>query len=146
MKHADELKNLLRQCSGGDCIYKHSMVKSFVYTEGAREFFQNAGDGAYWLADILATEPAIRRGVAEHGLCVVLLDVKGRKATLTVSVDLITDKDAAGEVTGYRPQSIQFQRAIDYTDCPEGFWKLYLDRTELEGGAEVMICLLPQEY
>ena len=59
MNNANELRQTLRNYTGSEQVYRHSLARLFNYTEGARAFFRNAGQGAYWLADILATEPSI---------------------------------------------------------------------------------------
>jgi hypothetical protein len=142
---AQELSAELCQHTGSDQLFHHSLVKSFNYTEGVRAFFQQAGQGAYWLGDILATEPAIKDAVRMHGFCIALLEVTGTSAVLTVARDMSTKKDAAGAVTGRTFDCVAFERLIDYTDCPEGAWKFYLTATETQGG-RVILALLPTEY
>lgn len=152
MNDAKELKTLLHQHTGSDQIFKHSLNPLFNYTEGVRSFAQNAGGGAYWLLDILASEPAIREAVRKDGLCVMLLDVREEsgptkvtitepKAVLTVSRDADTDPDTK-VVT---PSDIRFTQAIDLTDCPVGQWKFYLTYTTV-GTRNVTLALLPSEY
>lgn len=143
MQDGNALYQALRQHTGSEHIYKHSLVAGFTYTEGVREFAQEAGGGAYWLLDILATEPAIRKAVNEDGFHLVKLDVKGTKATLSVHMDTITPP--------------VFTREIDYTDCPEHpnqdgrtehkdvFWKFYLTPNHV-GNMQVITCMLPGEY
>lgn len=140
MKHADELRNLLRQHTGSEQVFRHSLNANFNYTEGVRAFAQNAGGGAYWLLDILATEPEIKKAVHAEGLCIMLLSVHEHKAVLTVSRDASTDEK--GIVT---PLDERFRRDIELTDCPEGQWKFYLTWT-MVGNREVMLALLPSEY
>lgn len=144
--NAAELRYELRQFTGSEQIFHHALVKSFNYTEGMRFVFQKAGNGAYWLSDILATEPAIKRGVVTHGFCVAVLDVKGSKAKLVVARDASAVTDASGEtVTGYAFDQVVFQRDIDLTDFPEGLWKFYLTHTQV-GSSEVVLAMLPSEY
>lgn len=148
MKNPQELRQALRGYTGGEQVYRHALVKSFNYTEGARAFFQNAGQGAYWFADILATEPQVREGVRSHGFCLAVLDVKDKAATITVARDA-TELHYAGaagkELMGYQFDRVAFTRKIDTTDCPEGLWKFYLTWTEV-GGRPVVLCMLPSEY
>ena len=134
-----ELYNTLKQFFGGDQPYRHAIFKSFHYTEGVRHFAQNAGGGAYWLLDILATEPKIGRHVAEMGFAIVDLKVGGNHAVLEV-------KNDDGEDPIYRQE-------ISYTDCPEapvskgnpnGSWKFYIEQT-MVGDKVVPIMLLPNE-
>ncbi|UUZ75469.1 hypothetical protein LP414_27525 [Polaromonas sp. P1(28)-13] len=139
MKDGTELYNQLRQHTGSETIFHHSLVRTFNYTEGVRDFAQSAGGGAYWLLDILATEPAITKLIKEEGFGLVILKVTGSKAVLTVAGD-----------SDIPPV---FSREIDLTDCPEapvtksnpeGTWKFYLEPSEV-GGKPVIMCMLPQE-
>lgn len=135
------LNAALRQHYGGsETVYKHSLNASFCYTPGVREFFQSAGSGAYWLSDILATEPAIRNGVTTHGFCVMVLRAREGKAMLTVAVDYNEDAEE-----GHKLDQIQYTRAIDLTDCPDGDWKFYLTWARV-GGKPVMLAMLPREH
>lgn len=134
----EQLFEQLRQFLGGsDTVYFHSLVKSFHYTEGVRAFAREAG--AYWLLDILATEPTITRHVMAEGFALVRLKVTDTTAVLTVA-----DDDGVAPV---------FTRHIAYTDCPaapvcdqntDGVWSFYIEQT-MVGEAVVPICLLPVE-
>src|SRR5258708_7241437 len=106
-----ELSQDLANFTGTDEWYKHAINPAFTYTEGVRHFAQNAGGGAYWLLDILVTQPEIVRQA--NDMAFVTLKVKGSKATL-----LVTD--------GHDPETKAYQRRIDYTDCPEGNWSFYM--------------------
>lgn len=123
---------------GGEEIYRHPANKLFNYTVGVREFARNAGKGAYWLLDILATEPAIWAQVRDDRFALVLLKVTGTKAKLTVD-------DGNGVV--------KYARQLDFTDCPEapsnednpeGCWKFYIEQT-YAGDQTVHLCMLPHE-
>ena len=131
MKHADELRNLLANHTGSQEVYRHSLARGVCYTEGVRDFAKNAGGGAYWLLDILATEPTILRLVREEGIAFATLDSTGMTAKLTVAAD-----------SGIPPV---FTRILDATDCPAGEWMFYLSATEV-GGKPVVMILLPSEY
>lgn len=140
MKDGQELCRLLANHTGCDQPYRHPLARSFFYTEGVRDFAQNAGGGAHWLLDILATEPVITKLVKEEGFALVILKVTGKKALLTVAGD-----------SGIPPV---FERALDYTDCPEapvtldepeGHWKFYLEPTVVGDGEEGIMCMLPGE-
>lgn len=144
--NADELRAELRQHYGGsETVYHHSLNKGFHYTPGMRSIFQHAGGGAYWLADILATEPKILGAIREHGFCVGVLDVKGTKATLTVARDVRTQEDYHQNAIGYTFIETVYEQAIDYTDFPEGLWRFYLTQTSV-GGKSVPMALLDREY
>jgi len=99
----------LRQFTGSACLYKHPLYKVPQYTEGVRYFLQNAGNGAYWLLDLIATEPAIGKLAREFAS--IKLHVKGSSARLWVN-DGHLGKDV-------------YERNIEYTDCPEGTYSFY---------------------
>jgi hypothetical protein len=145
MTHADELRALLNNYTGGEQVYRHNLVRSFNYTEGARAFFQNAGKGAYWLADILATEPKVAAAVRQHNFCLAVLHVTGTTAKVMVARDGVELNDGQGNVIGIEGSGIAFEQALSFTDCPEGIWKFYLTWTEV-GDAPVVLCMLPREY
>jgi hypothetical protein len=139
MTDGHDLYQELRQFTGGDQPYRHALVKSFNYTEGVRHFARNAGGGAYWFLDILATEPRIAKHVQEMGFALVDLKVGGTHAVLTVAND-----------SGEEPF---FKKTVSFTDCPEapvtegnpnGSWKFYIEQTMI-GDKVVPICLLPSE-
>lgn len=135
---AHELKVELAQYYGGDeNVYRHALNAKFNYTAGMKALFSNAGGGAYWLSDILATEPAILNGVKQHGFCVGVLDSTGGSAGLTVAVDY--DSETKTFLTPV------FTRFIPVTDFPEGHWKFYLTYTTV-GSFNVVMALLPREY
>lgn len=140
---ASELKHELNQYTGGDQVYHHALAKSFFYTAGMRAFFQKAGNGAYWLSDILATEPLIKKAVEAYDFCLVLLTVRPNgTALLTVSRDATTDEH---DENLRHPIGVEFRREINCTDCPEGQWYFYLSWTRV-GSREGMIAMLPREY
>jgi hypothetical protein len=144
MDSAQDLQNLLSQYCGGDQVYFHSMNKRFNYTEGMRAVFEHAGGGARWLGDIFAFEPAIAKGVMQHGFAVALLQVQQGKATLTVSKDMDEQPLSEGAVV-YLPTDVFFTQNIPVTDFPEGGWKFYLAYT-MVGDKEVVLAMLPREY
>ena len=122
-----DLKNNLAQFTGSEQVFFNPLNKRVNYTDGVRFFARNAGGGAYWLLDILVTQPEILKGVKEHGFCVVILKVIGSVGHLTVA------RDYDGESF----DGVAYTRSIDFTDCPEGEWKFYfVDNT----------ILLPSEY
>ena len=134
---AHALKAELAQHYGSETIYRHALNAKFNYTEGMKALFTHAGGGAYWLSDILATEPAIAAGVKKDGLCIGAVEVVNGSANLTVGVDYVSDTK-----TFLTPI---FTRFIPVTDFPEGFWKFYLAYTTV-GSLDVVMALLPSEY
>jgi len=143
MKDGNELLGQMQQFTGSLQLFRHPLVRSFTFTEGVRFFAQNAGGGAYWLLDILATETAIRQLVLgqdeDSGFASVRLKVTGRQADLTVD-------DGNGNV--------KFSRHIDLTDCPErpvtksepeGTWHFFIEPNQLGDGTLCMTMMWPSE-
>lgn len=116
-----DLRARLAHHTGSASLIRHPFNKACTYTEGVEDFANSAG--AYWLLDILMTEPAIVRGMKTEGFVVIELDVKDEKARLIVKRDT------------HDPEL--FSRAIDFTDCPEGLWRFYFTDNVL---------MLPGEY
>lgn len=128
-----ELEAALSNHYGSETYTRHAIVKSFVLTEGAVCFRDNAGNGAFWLFDILATEPAIRTLALKTGFASVVLDVNDRnRAHLTVKED-----------ANIAPI---YANSIPYTDCPSGKWEFYLELSENPDGTPLIVCLLPSEH
>ena len=131
MKDSQDLNNQLAQHTGSQSAYRHTLARSVCYTEGVQYFAQNAGGGAYWLLDILATEPKILGLARKEGIAFAALAVKDGKAILSVAAD-----------SGIPPV---FTREITSTDCPDGDWMFYIQPTEI-GDQPVIMILLPSEY
>lgn len=132
MDNAQSLQEALSQHCGSATYYRYH-IGPMRYTEGVHCFANNAGGGAYWLLDIIGTDPVIRELVLASGFAVTTLKVfAGYKAKLTVAED-----------SGVPPV---FSLDIPYTDCPEGEWQFYLEVTEDDVGEEVFMCLLPSEH
>ncbi len=92
--------------NGANEFYRHSLARSFHYSDGVRECAQA---GCYWLLDIAATElPAVMR---KHGepRAILKVHVKGNQ-----SCDL--------ELTVSDNEPPIWSRIISYTDMPEGSW------------------------
>lgn len=122
MKDAQELRNELRNFTGTETWFRHPLNRNITYTEGTKFFVENAGGGAYWLLDILVTQPEILTQMREGGFATITLEVVGSKATLTC---------------GDGNDNVVYRREIDYTDCPEGTWVLWFTDN---------VILLPSEY
>ena len=137
MQDAQALRSQLSNHIGSQTLYSVPYDTAFCYTEGAKDFFENAGNGAYWLLDILVSERAMLEAVAADGFGIVRLKVSGSKAVLTV--DNGHDGSDGDERVCYLNQ------AIEFTDCPEGEWRFYLELGDLNGWA-YLHCLLPSEH
>jgi len=114
------LRGLLAQHIGSQQKFRHFASRAH-YTEGVRHFAEQAG--AFWLLDIIMTEPKILEGMRREGFIVIALNVKEGKGSLTARRD--TDCPNL------------FERFIAYTDCPEGEWRFYFSNDML---------MLPSEY
>lgn len=92
--------------NGANEFYRHSLVRSFHYSDGVRDC---AKAGCYWLIDIAATElPAVMR---KHGALRAILEVH-----------VITNQTCVLELTVADDQPAIWRRSIDYTDMPVGDW------------------------
>lgn len=122
MTNGHDLRMLLSGFMGSDTVWQHPLHKHLTYTEGFRTFLKNAGNGAFWLLDLLATQPEIQQGEKEHGFLLVQLDVIRNVGHLTVAVD--TNREGGFE-------GVVYTQTIPYTDCPEGSWKFYYENGTL---------------
>lgn len=124
MTDANELRAHLAHYIGTDQWYRHAFNKTCTYTDGVKAFAQNAGGGAYWLLDILMTEPLVLKSMRSlHFIAIWLNVTEDGKADLTVRRDI--------------GDPILFSRAIDRTDCPAGEWRFYFVDNVL---------MIPSEY
>lgn len=122
---ADKLRTELAQYYGSEQLYRHGLNRSVLYTDGVHRFAENAGGGAYWFLDILATEPAILREAREFAH--VTLHVKEDETADLVVTD--GGKDGAAPATVYT-------RHLNYTDCPCGKWEFYFENNTIMLPAE----------
>lgn len=121
---ASELVSNLANFYGTEQWYRHGLNRNVLFTDGVKYFADTVG--AYWLLDILATEPAILKEGAEFASVTLQVATDG-KAHLTV-----TDGGKGG-----RKEKIVYERNISWTDCPPGKWEFFI-----EGN----IILLPSEH
>lgn len=110
MEDGIELAQDLRNFTGTENWYRHPLVSKMLYTDGVKYFAENAGGGAYWFLDIVATE--IFPILAGQPFLHITMKSSGSKATITV-----TDGNENPPL---------FTRAINFTDCPKGDWEFYL--------------------
>ena len=111
----------LRQFTGSEHWYRHGLVRTVVFTDGAKYVADQAG--AYWLLDTIALSQRFEKRVAAEAFQVWKLAVKpDRTATLTC--------DDGNGIT-------VFEQRLDYTDFPvDGITLYFTDNT----------ILLPSEY
>lgn len=127
MIDTEQLRNDLREFHGSETAYVHALNRKVFYTEGVRHFAQNAGGGAYWLLDILASQPEILNQVRDDRFANIVLRVG-------------TDKKAALLVDDGNDNPV-YIRHLDFTDCPAGEWQFYMESTVVGdvAGAMVMV-------
>lgn len=99
----------LQQFTGTVDYHRHPMYRFVMYTDGFKFFLRNAGQGAYWFLDLIATEPKIRIQAKEFSS--IKLEVQNGAAKVTVN-------------NGNDGPNV-YERRIDYTDCPEGVYNFY---------------------
>jgi hypothetical protein len=111
----------LRQFTGTEHWYRHSLVRSVLYTDGAKYVAESAG--AYWLLDEIALAQKGQSKIAAEEFQVWKLTVKpDQTGTLTCE----DGNDTA-----------VFTKALAYTDFPEEGVELYFVNNTI---------LVPSEY
>ena len=119
LTHAD-IESHLQGYYGTEKHYHHELNKKFLYTEGAREFFNFAS--CYWLCDMIGSY--FNSIVNKDSFNIILLTVT-------------SDKKAVFEVKTDSNKKAYIKQDILWTDMPEGIYKLYLCDNVLK---------LPSEY
>jgi hypothetical protein len=120
--NAQELNHELPSFTGSEVMYRSHINNLMTYTQGVQFLAENAGGGCYWLLDIIGTELMQIQSNKEEEFIELVITVKDDKADL-----------AANDGNG----ASLWDRHIDFTDFPEGVWKLWLVSGTL---------LLPSEY
>ena len=111
----------LRQFTGSEHWYRHGLVRTVVFTDGAKYVADQAG--AYWLLDTIALSQRFEKRVAAEAFQVWKLAVK---PDLTA---MLTCDDGNGITV--------FEQRLDDTDFPvDGITLYFTDNT----------ILLPSEY
>lgn len=118
--------NDLRQFTGTENYFHYLLNRKFVYTDGVRHFAKNAGGGAYWFLDIMATEGYALHDSKDEYFLAVKMNVRDNAAIITIT-------DGSDKVL--------WQRDIEYTDCPDGMWEFFMVH---DGERSIMI--VPSEY
>lgn len=115
-----QLNRELPQFIGTEHYYRHALVRAMVYTDGVRFFAENAGGGAYWFLDIVATE---------------ILRLQGRDPFLSITLSVA---DGRGQIVADDGNgNVLFRKDVRSTDCPPGDWRFYLTDNVL---------MIPSEY
>ena len=119
-----EFATQLAHYYGSEKLFRHPVAlpnsPKLIYTQGVEYFLENCGGGAYWFADIIATEVLPLQQQEEF--IVIKMIVADEQAVITAD-------DGNG--------NILWQRKVDYTDAFDGEWTFYL----IDG-----TMLLPREY
>lgn len=116
MMKPEEFASQLLQHTGSELLYRHGIVRDVLYTEGVQFFAKHCGGGAYWLLDILATEPAIRKQAQEFAS--ITFTSKDGKGKIVVT-------DGGAEPEGEAPKPPAFHRDIGLTTAFDGEWKFF---------------------
>lgn len=118
---ANYLRNELSLFTGTENYYRHPFNRQSTYTDGVKHFCEIAGGGAYWLLDILMTEPEILKQQ---------LNFASIKFVVADSVGVLTVNDG-------NDSPPVFTREIEWTTTPDGEWGFYFTDNVL---------MLPSEY
>lgn len=134
MKDAAELRAGLAHFYGTEQWFKHSLVPRMIYTEGVQFFAENAGGGAYWFLDIVATEVvALAKKEPFIHIKMVIDKSPKRQGVKPSQCFLVADDGNDNQL---------WSRTIAWTDCPEGIWDFYLE----DNGEGHVVMLLPSEH
>lgn len=133
MNDTNQLQDALRQHAGSETWTRHGLNREVLATEGALFFFENAGGGAFWLWDIIASE--LPKFAKEQGTVFVTFTVAGTKGVI------IADDGGRGDTEGGEKKTELWRKEISFTDTPEGEWKLWMS-----WDGEHYVILLPSEY
>lgn len=106
-----EIRAELAHYTGTVNWWRHPLNRNILYTDGVQRFAELCG--AYWLLNILVTEPKILTQSQEF-------------AAITVTAK---DGEAVIDVTDGN-ENTAFSRPIAFTTLPDGEWKFYFyDKT-----------------
>jgi hypothetical protein len=108
MKDTLELQSALAHFVGSENYHFSRLYRWMQYTDGVKFFFENAGNGAYWLCDIIGTE--LKDMALKLGFLAITLSVTNGKGVL-----LVTDGD----------YEELYRKHFSFTDCPDGDWKFF---------------------
>ena len=111
----DALESNLNQVIGTESYHRY--LGGVVLTDGAKYFAEQAG--AFWLMDILATQPEIRELPFAHAKLHVSKDETGKL--------VVTDGN----------DNVKYRRTLGFTDCPPGTWTFFITNG---------VIMVPSEY
>lgn len=113
MKDTIELSRALDNFYGCDQPFYNPLYPRMSYTDGVKFFAENAGGGAYWFLDIVGTEYHPKQNPEDPFMVIRLVVGGGGKARVYAH---------DGNDNEVMPPKL-----IDFTDCPYGEWKFYLE-------------------
>lgn len=114
MSTVTDLESALAQFCGSENFYRHWLGR-FLYTDGVQYLADNAGGGAYWLIDLIAswqTKAKVRREPFQ---------------VWTLKVNRDKHPMAVAEAWDDIPGKLLASQRIEYTDFPLDEIKLYLE-------------------
>ena len=120
----------LRQFTGTENWYRHGLVRSVTYTDGAQHLAEHGG--AYWLLDIIAIAQRHDGQVSAELFQVWTLTVSSKQT------GTVTCEDGNGKEV--------YRQELDYTDFPLPEVKLYCCKDGVLGQGVERVILLPEEY
>lgn len=109
------LRAALDQFFGTEKYHYNPLYPKMNYTDGVQFFANNAGNGAYWLLDIIGTE---------------IFEIH-RKGEEFIHIRLIVSGEKAEIVADDGNDNVLFRRSIEFTDCPSGEWRFFLENNVL---------------
>jgi hypothetical protein len=117
-----KLRDTLASYYGTEAYHVNPLYRWMRYTDGVKAFAMHAGNGAYWLLDIIGTE------------CQTLARNEG---FVNIVLSVGEDKHAVITFDDGDDQEVMAKKSITYTDCPPGTWRFFLVSSVL---------MLPSEY
>lgn len=111
MKDPAELSAHLSNFIGTDTYHYNPLYSWLKYTDGVRAFANHAGGGAYWFLDIIGTE---------------LRPLTDKEDFLSIRLFVLPDGLATASATDGNNDKKLWEKWLDYSDCPPGEWKFFL--------------------
>lgn len=107
-----DLHSQLAQFIGTERYHFNPLYPWLNYTDGVQYFAQHAGGGAYWFLDIVGTE---------------VQPLTRRRSFLTVDL-MVHDTAKADILVTDGNDKVLHRRHVDWTDCPQGVYRFFLQR------------------
>ncbi len=114
--NAAELQAGLCNFYGTEQWYRHGLNRNMLYTDGVKFFAENAGGGAYWFLDIVATE--LMQIHKKEEFINIVMTVHEDSLNIHGGARIVADDGNGREL---------WHRDIEYTDCPVGVWQFFLE-------------------